>query len=89
MTVNFEMYFIQSQLFKIKLGIKAAKSKCLSHPAKANACFLLKNTEGGVYFNDTVSLIFLPFLPALLEPPLLLSQRNPHLLKHKLSPDLN
>ena len=28
MTVNFEMYFIQSQLFKIKLGIKAAKSKC-------------------------------------------------------------
>ena len=46
MTVNFEMYFIQNQLFEIKLGIKAAKSKCISIRAWANAGFLLKNTEG-------------------------------------------
>ena len=89
MTVNFEMYFIQNQLFKIKLGIKAAESKCLPIQAWANADFLLKNTEGGVYFIDTVSLIFQPFLSALSEPPSLLFQQNPTLLKHKLSLDSN
>ena len=89
MTVNFEMYFIQNQLFKIKLGIKAAKSKCISIRAWANADFLLKNTEGGVYFNDTVSLIFQPFQSALSKLLPLLFQQNPHLLKHRLSPDLN
>lgn len=89
MTVNFEMYFIQNQLFKIKLGIKAAKSKCISIRAWANADFLLKNTEGGVYFNDTVSVIFLPSLSALSKSLPWLFQQNPNLLKHKLSLDSN